>query len=84
MFDRLLQNSQSKSRVVFIFIYLFIYLFFFVMQENLNVETLHKQYTIVKEETNTSHVQQYGDKVSNDVHVFCSAIVLLVIDRKVS
>ncbi len=30
-------------------------------QENLNVETLHKQYKIVKRETNTSHVQQYGD-----------------------
>ena len=29
------------------------------------METLHKQYTIVKRETNTSHVMQYGDKVSN-------------------
>ena len=30
-------------------------------QENLNVETLHKQFKIVKRETNTSHVKQFGD-----------------------
>ena len=35
-----------------------------VFQENLNKETLHKQFKIVRAETNTSHVEQYGDKVS--------------------
>jgi len=30
-------------------------------KENLNLETLHKQYQIVKKETNTSHVMEYGD-----------------------
>ncbi|CAM9583202.1 legumain [Lampetra fluviatilis] len=30
--------------------------------EDLYKETIHKQFKIVKEETNTSHVQQYGDK----------------------
>ena len=33
------------------------------MQENLNLETLQKQFQIVKQETNTSHVQEYGDMV---------------------
>jgi len=32
-------------------------------KENLNVETLQKQYLIVKNETNTSHVMEYGDLV---------------------
>jgi len=35
------------------------------MQENLNLETLKKQFQIVKSETNTSHVQEYGDEVSS-------------------
>jgi len=35
------------------------------MQENLNVETLQKQFQIVKSETNTSHVMEYGDMVSS-------------------
>uniref|UniRef100_A0A646QJ75 legumain n=1 Tax=Hemiscolopendra marginata TaxID=943146 RepID=A0A646QJ75_9MYRI len=30
-------------------------------KENLNSETLNKQFHIVKQETNTSHVQEYGD-----------------------
>jgi len=30
-------------------------------KEDLNMETLHKQFQIVKEETNTSHVMEYGD-----------------------
>jgi len=34
------------------------------MQENLNLETLQKQYQIVKSETTTSHVMEYGDMVS--------------------
>lgn len=29
--------------------------------ENLNTETMHKQFQIVKKETNTSHVMEYGD-----------------------
>jgi len=29
--------------------------------ENLKAETLYKQFKLVKKETNTSHVQQYGD-----------------------
>lgn len=36
------------------------------MQENLNLETLQKQYQIVKSETDTSHVMEYGDMVSSD------------------
>jgi len=39
-------------------------LFWFV-QENLNLETLQKQFQIVKSETNTSHVMEYGDMVSS-------------------
>jgi len=35
------------------------------MQENLNIETLQKQFKIVKSETNTSHVMEYGDMVSS-------------------
>lgn len=35
-------------------------------KENLNSETLHKQFTIVKEETNTSHVMEYGEKNIGD------------------
>ena len=35
-----------------------------MFKENLGKESLHKQYEIVKEETNTSHVRQYGDVVS--------------------
>ena len=31
------------------------------------METLHKQFMIVKQETNTSHVQEFGDTVSEDV-----------------
>jgi len=37
------------------------------MQENLNLETLQKQFQIVKAETNTSHVMEYGDMVSSSV-----------------
>ncbi len=33
------------------------------LQENLKVETLQKQYQIVKRETNTSHVTEFGDMV---------------------
>lgn len=32
-------------------------------QEDLTKETLLKQFKIVKSHTNTSHVQQYGNKV---------------------
>uniref|UniRef100_UPI00358E54B6 legumain n=1 Tax=Myxine glutinosa TaxID=7769 RepID=UPI00358E54B6 len=31
-------------------------------QEDLLSESLHKQFVIIKEETNTSHVKQYGDR----------------------
>jgi len=34
------------------------------MQENLNLETLQNQFRIVRSETNTSHVMEYGDMVS--------------------
>jgi len=44
------------------------------MQENLNVETLQKQFQIVKSETNTSHVMEYGDMVSCD----CELILIVV------
>jgi len=43
-----------------------------VTQENLNLETVKQQFDIVKHETNTSHVSQWGDKV---------CIVLLVIQN---
>lgn len=36
----------------------------FFSQEDLTKETLHKQYHLVKSHTNTSHVMQYGNKVS--------------------
>lgn len=35
-------------------------------KEDLNMETLHKQYEIVKEETNTSHVMEFGDNNIGD------------------
>jgi len=35
-------------------------------KENLNIETLHKQFQIVKTETNTSHVMEYGDSHIGD------------------
>lgn len=35
-----------------------------LLQEDLSRETLHKQYQLVKSHTNTSHVMQYGNKVS--------------------
>lgn len=31
------------------------------MQENLSTETLHHQFELVRSETNTSHVEEYGD-----------------------
>lgn len=34
------------------------------MQENLNKETVIQQFNIVKKETNTSHVTEWGDAVS--------------------
>lgn len=37
---------------------------FSLLQEDLTKETLHKQYQLVKSHTNTSHVMQYGNKVS--------------------
>ena len=37
---------------------------FDILQKDLSQETLFKQYKIVKRETNTSHVQEYGDKVT--------------------
>jgi legumain len=38
-------------------------------KEDLKLETLHKQYEIVKDETNTSHVMEYGDKVISNEDV---------------
>ena len=38
--------------------------FIYILQKDLSQETLFKQYKIVKRETNTSHVQEYGDKVN--------------------
>ena len=42
-------------------------------QENLKTETLLKQFQIVKEETNTSHVQEFGDlaSISQTRQPFC-------------
>lgn len=37
---------------------------FIFSQEDLTKETLHRQYQLVKSHTNTSHVMQYGNKVS--------------------
>lgn len=44
--------------------------FLFVLQEDLSKETLLKQFRIVKSETNTSHVQQFGNKVKTGI-LFC-------------
>ena len=38
-----------------------------IFQEDLSQETLHKQYKLVKKETNTSHVMQFGDLVSEAI-----------------
>jgi len=38
-------------------------------KENLNVETLQQQYLIVKNETTTSHVMEYGDMAISNDHV---------------
>jgi legumain len=38
-------------------------------QENLNSETLQKQFMITKSETNTSHVQEFGDMSIGDMTV---------------
>jgi len=35
-------------------------------KEDINLETLHKQFQIVKEETNTSHVMEYGEMKIGD------------------
>jgi len=37
-----------------------------VLQSNLNLETLLTQYEIVRSETNTSNVSEFGDKVRYD------------------
>ena len=48
-----------------------------VLQANLDVETLLKQFQIVKRETNTSHVMQYGDMVrTGDIYVQAYSISL--------
>lgn len=39
--------------------------FFFILQEDLKKETLHRQFVLVRNHTNTSHVMQYGNIVSN-------------------
>lgn len=48
---------------VLIVIFFFFHFFSLCFQEDLNKETLLKQFKIVKTHTNTSHVQQYGNKV---------------------
>ena len=40
----------------------FLHCCFVSQQEDLSKETLRKQFKIVKEETNTSHVLQFGNK----------------------
>lgn len=45
------------------FFVIFFYFSSLCFQEDLNKETLLKQFKIVKTHTNTSHVQQYGNKV---------------------
>lgn len=47
---------------------------FFLLQEDLTKETLHKQYHLVKSHTNTSHVMQYGNKVSG-ASLSCSLVL---------
>jgi hypothetical protein len=46
----------------------------FFLQEDLTKETLHKQYHLVKSHTNTSHVMQYGNKVSG-ASLSCSPVL---------
>lgn len=43
--------------------YFYVVVVFLCFQEDLTKETLVKQFKIVKSHTNTSHVQQYGNKV---------------------
>ena len=57
--------SECCILIVKILLILIIYSFV-VMQENLNVETLQKQFQIVKSETKTSHVMEYGAMVGSD------------------
>ena len=38
--------------------------FIYILQKDLSQETLYQQYKIVKQETNTSHVMEYGNKVT--------------------
>jgi hypothetical protein len=42
----------------------------YTLQENLNLETVKQQFDIVKKETNTSHVTEWGEKVCSMV-AFC-------------
>lgn len=43
------------------------------VQEDLTKETLAKQFKIVKQETNTSHVMQYGNKVHTHTQCWCTS-----------
>lgn len=42
---------------------------YFIFQENLAKEDLEQQFELVREKTNTSHVQEYGDLVGFESHI---------------
>lgn len=57
-----------KQSCVFVMGFVFVSLCF---QEDLTKETLLKQFKIVKSHTNTSHVQQFGNKVRERRNEHC-------------
>ena len=44
----------------------------YIFQTNVLVETLEQQFTLVRKETNTSHVLQFGDLVRFKFFLICS------------
>lgn len=56
------QNYHFNSTFLFL-IYMSVF-FTFILQANFMTETLEQQFDLVRNETNTSHVLQFGDMVS--------------------
>ena len=57
-----------------------------ILQVDLSKESLLKQFQIVKRETNTSHVEKYGDMVSTQIFTFVRQTIytLIIISFKPS
>ena len=58
-----LMYNLHPSTVFLIVMYIYIFLTNVDLQVDLGKESLLKQFQIVKQETNTSHVMQYGELV---------------------